>query len=67
MVLSEVNTDCLPRYAIEPQQVFGFMENLGYSYLAVTKERIWTGTTWEEDIKEAANFLFYCGKHNPVF
>jgi len=67
MIMMEIEEARLAKYNATAQQVFAFMDSLGYKYLSVGKDSITEGTIYTEDLKKGRNFIFYTHRHAPSY
>jgi len=67
IILMEVEEHRLVKYNATTEEVFNFMNDLGYKYLSVAGDSITKGNICEEDLKRARNFIFYTGEHTPIY
>ncbi|UCC22923.1 MAG: FkbM family methyltransferase [Planctomycetota bacterium] len=67
MIMMEIEEPRLAKYNATAQEVFAFMDSLGYKYLSVGKDSIREGTTYTEDLKKGRNFIFYTNRHGPTY
>lgn len=66
IILMEIEEHRLAKYNATAEEVFNFMNYLGYKYLSVAEDSITKGTVREEDLKRGRNFIFYTGNHTPI-
>lgn len=43
----------------EPAQVFGFLQERGYNYMAIAEDAVMPSVDIETDLKKARNFVFF--------
>ncbi len=68
MILMEVEEQRLVKFCAKAENIFGFMNDIGYEdYLCMTDDSITRGTSWQQDLSKARNFAFYTSDRKPVY
>ena len=67
IIMMEIEEHRLVKYNVTAENIFAFMNDLGYKYLSVTEDSIIEGNTFTEDLKMGRDFIFYTCNHNLVY
>jgi hypothetical protein len=65
--MMEIAEHRLTKYNVTAENVFNFMNDLGYKYLSVAEDSITEGNTYVEDLKRGRDFIFYTPNHNLIY
>lgn len=67
IIMIEIEEHRLTKYNVTAENVFNFMNDLGYKYLSVAEDSITEGNTYVEDLKRGRDFIFYTPNHNLIY
>lgn len=67
IIMMEIAEHRLTKYNVTAENVFNFMNDLGYKYLSVAEDSITEGNTYVEDLKRGRDFIFYTPNHNLIY
>ncbi|HUU17903.1 MAG TPA: FkbM family methyltransferase [Sedimentisphaerales bacterium] len=67
IIMMEIEEHRLTKYNVTAENVFNFMNDLGYKYLSVAEDSITEGNTYVEDLKRGRDFIFYTPNHNLIY
>lgn len=67
IIMMEIEEQRLTKYNVTAENVFNFMNDLGYKYLSVAEDSITEGNTYVEDLKRGRDFIFYTPNHNLLY
>lgn len=67
IVMMEIEEHRLVKFNATANNIFKYMNDLGYKYLSVGEDSIAKASTCAEDLKRGRNFVFYTGYHNLVY
>jgi FkbM family methyltransferase len=67
IVMMEIEEHRLTKYNVTAENIFTFMNELGYKYLSVAEDSITQGDIHTEDLKRGRDFIFYTSNHNLTY
>jgi FkbM family methyltransferase len=67
VIMMEIEQHRLTKFNNTAEQIFSFMNNLGYTYLSVSQETISPGKDYKTEMKFARDFIFYTQDHNLIY
>ena len=67
IIMMEIEEHRLTKYHVTAEDIFTFMNDLGYRYLAVAEDSITKGDIPAEDLKRGRDFIFYSSNHNLTY
>jgi FkbM family methyltransferase len=67
IIMMEIEEHRLAKYNVTAENIFNFMNDLGYKYLSVAEDSITEGNIYKEDLKRGRDFIFYTSNHNLIY
>lgn len=67
IVMMEIEEHRLTKYNATAENIFSFMNDLGYKYLSVAEGSITQGDIHAEDLEKGRDFIFYTSNHNLTY
>lgn len=67
IIMMEIEEHRLAKYNVTAENIFNFMNDLGYKYLSVAEDSITEGNIYTEDLKRGRDFIFHTSNHNLIY